>query len=151
MNIYEAGEEKCINGIWGREVNGRFYTHYFESTDCLTLYRKIDVDNEENDWFVSVKVGAHLESVVRIHVCTKQSWLTKYVPKHIKDLENLKRGDIVWVNIDNLWSPVVFYGLAVSTKYCCTRSYKEQDCVGSLDDILLINEVHLKPPFDLHQ
>jgi hypothetical protein len=145
MDIYDIGTEKCIDGVWGREVSGRFYTYYFKSDNCLTLYRKVDVDNEENDWFVSLKVGAHLESVT----CTKQSWLTKYTPNHTKDLENLKRGDVVWVSsvqYDNKeqWATARFIGHD-GYDYLVANLF---DTEGASLRHYSHKEVFLKPPFD---
>jgi hypothetical protein len=101
MDIYEIGTEKCIDGVWGREVNGRFYTWYDERG---RLYRELDTDNPEYCHFVYYDVNRELTSfgVERIYLFSKikksKTELTQYIPKHIKDLENLKRGDVVWVS-----------------------------------------------------
>ena len=104
MNIYDIGEEKQINGVWGREVNGRFYTWCEEPMGFL--YRELDTDNGEYQHLAYCDVNQNVTPLkyenLYVHPRNKRTGtggtvLTKYIPKHIKDLENLKRGDIVWV------------------------------------------------------
>jgi hypothetical protein len=152
MNIYEIGTEKCIDGVWGREVNGRFYTWYAEAG---RLYRELDTDNPEYHHFVYSDVSheptsSGFESLY-MHSKNKKTGtvLTQYIPKHIKDLENLKRGDVVWVSSveygnKEQWASARFishdgYDYIVAnlfdTEGASLRHYSHK-------------EVFLKPPFD---
>jgi hypothetical protein len=152
MNIYEIGTEKCIDGVWGREVNGRFYTWYAESGQ---LYRELDIDNPEYHYFVyyDVSRGSTSLGVERSYLEYKNgktgTVLTQYIPKHIKDLENLKRGDVVWVSS-------VEYG---NKEQWASARFIEHDSydylVANLFDAdgkslrhFSHKEVFLKPPFD---
>jgi hypothetical protein len=105
MDIYSIGEEKCIDGVWGREVNGRFYD-WVSQNDGEGLYRKLDIDSLFYQPYAAydAKVSLNGETV---YVQSKE-YLKAYTPKHIKDLENLKRGDIVWVITGGAWSVMTF-------------------------------------------
>lgn len=155
MNIYEIGEEKCIDGVWGREVNGRFYTHYEASAvivdDALRLCRMLDVSSGDSFWAMrGIELGfaSKYEEVTAEFLSSPRK--TKYTPKHIKDLENLKRGDVVWVKIHTsrgvMWSSTRFVRM--------DNYYITGDCFdnnGNIDMLFTCSheEVFLKPPFDI--
>jgi hypothetical protein len=154
MNIYDIGEEKCIDGTWGREMNGRFYTRHDQRG---LLYRALDTDNPEYHHFVYYDVSreptsSSFETLFMYSKNNKNGTvLTQYVPKHIKDLENLKLGDIVWVKVQFIGKTCHW----ASTRYIkqeggkfITTDFFDEGGNFNPQFICSHDKVFLKPSFD---
>jgi hypothetical protein len=120
MNIYEIGVEKCVDGVWGRWVNGRFY-NLITNFKSVLLSRVLDTASEPNDYYATL-LDDFRESVSYECKSSVEANYKEYTPKHIKDLENLKRGDIVWVEsatrgCGHVWSPVVYLNSTTTSGY----------------------------------
>lgn len=146
MDIYLIGEEKCIDGVWGREVDGRFYTHYKlrsnSKSDVLNVYRKLDADTNHEYWLGKNScIPLEVIAIGGLDVIN----LNKYIPKHIKDLENLKRGDVVWARTGEEWTRTTFIE-KVPAGYITSDIF--MPC-GSVPPRWkgFYKEVYIKPPF----
>jgi hypothetical protein len=115
--------------------------------DASNLYRKLDVNTTEVSYFA--KRTCDTSDNYEYVVSNASNTLLEYVPKHIKDLENLKRGDVVWVKsteYDNKeqWAMARYishdgYDYLVSNLYDANGKSLRHFCH---------KEVFLKPPFD---
>jgi hypothetical protein len=150
MNIYEIGEEKCIEGVWGREVNGRFYTLIVQE-DKLGRFLDIDVNPAKLVNSLAILWGHSGFTYYNYEEAINSSMLfyKYYIPKHIKDLENLKRGDIVWVKFNEYnkeqWA-MARYVFHNGHSYVVSHLF---DTNGKPLRHYYHSEVFLKPPFDL--
>jgi hypothetical protein len=146
MNIYEIGEEKCIEGVWGREVNGRFYT-YVKDNDTKHLYRKLSVNTTESSYFAWCSCNA--SDGCEYVISDVNYAYHAYTPKHIKDFENLKRGDVVWVRSieyenKEQWA-IARYIDHDGYDYLVSNLFNKK---GKSLSHYYCKEVFLKPPFD---
>jgi hypothetical protein len=150
MDIYNIGEEKCIDSVWGREANGRFYNLIVQE-DKLGRFLDIDVNPEklvqslavlmEHSGFTNYNYEEAVNSSVLFY--------KHYKPKHIKDLENLKRGDVVWFKICTagrvLWGSTRFVK-KIGDRYITTDVFDDD---GNVVESFTVSHttVYLKPPF----
>lgn len=145
MDIYSIGEEKCIDGLWGRMVNGRFYTHTVNKHPLLV--RKLDTLSQPNSYYATLLDDGR-ESVD--YNLSGSTLYTKYTIKPI----NLKRGDIVWVKTStklngDVWSPVVYLSTNPDKDgFNCNEIFDEEG-TGIGFTARNYKEVFLKPPFNL--
>lgn len=153
MNIYDIGVEKCINGVYGREVNGRFYNLIVQENK---LGRLLDVDTDPAVLIYTLATLVEHNGVTHYtyeEAVNSSMLFYKFYPKpkHIRDLENLKRGDIVWVKVPSPdgapnWASTRF--IRMHNETYITGDFFKVD--GSVHHRFTSNhpEVFLKPPFD---
>jgi hypothetical protein len=153
MDIYSIGEEKCIAGVWGREVSGRFYTHYslIDTSNVGNLYRKLDVSCTFATYYAQAQAKDCETSLKEVASTGMFAEIVEYTPKHLKDLENLKRGDEVWIRVSTsrgvIWGCTRF--IEMKGSYYITGDLFT-DC--RYFDMLFTSsheEVYLKPPFNI--
>ena len=150
MGIYSIGEEKCIDGVWGRAVGNRFYNFISSVTSIPSeggLSRKIFIDSVHQFYAVFVDDGFGGHEYMLAHPDMK---VKRYLPKPIE----LKRGDIVWVtqttkSNKEVWSPVVYLSTNPNFDgFCCNEVFDNKG-TGIGFTARVYKEVFLKPPFNL--
>lgn len=146
MDIYSIGEERCIDGTWGRMVGKRFYTHTTELDGEVFLARALDVDSV-------FKTYVGLFDALGNKVLNEEVVRSNLIYWYQKEQVKFKRGDVVWVKTfaksgGTVWSPVVYLStLSDSSGFYCTEVFNERGigigCTG-----MTYKEVFLKPPFE---
>lgn len=151
MDIYSIGEEKRIDGVWGRVVGKRFYDSITSVTSMPSeggLSRKISIESIHPFYAVFVKGTIFEHEYMLSHPDIK---VEKYKPKPIEH----KRGDIVWVKIDTnfglRWASTRYVGIDIAsdgTKVYITTDMYMPDGSTRFEWTSRHKEVFLKPPFD---
>lgn len=142
MDIYSIGEEKCIDGVWGRMVGKRFYTDTLNVYGTIYLSRKVDVDSVLMMYSILTKCDFPQGLY---EIITDKGNLSPYKQKAIE----YKRGDVVWVFDNNKWQPVFYWDKnSVSEGLVCIKSFTTDGKV-TLGDFIYTSEVYNKLPIDI--
>ena len=143
MDIYTIGEERCIDGTWGRMVGKRFYTHVSLTGNNETLTRLLDIDGH-NPWYICLSEDDKEKRFVETILISKDVWSYKQKPIEYK------RGDVVWVFDDNKWQPVYYWSenpISVGG-FVCIKSFTA-DGKAKMGNFILTSEVYSKLPIEI--
>lgn len=140
MDYYNFGVEECWNGEWSRVKNG----HFYNLQDDLYLLREVDIKSQSGKYYA---VCCNHEYEMLVFKASTEKQPIPYVPEHARQLQNLKRGDAVWVQVNLMWQQVTFYSRTEDGLFFLIVKYTKTGRVF-MDDMITTKEVFLKPPFD---
>lgn len=137
MDELSIGTEICAFGVWGREVDGKFYN----LTDGQKLFRPLTVNGGDRTYYTYYDNAKKCEYVTYSHSVLPSTTdnLKPYMPEHIRVLGNIKKGDLVWAQtISGEWIPVMFERYcSLTAGYVCVFQVK---CIG----YVVIDSEHFK-------